>query len=80
LANQPVYGKIFLMAELKGRVKQLKSISCEEGKVTERYGSTVAIKEVELDVVQKDNLIKGIEAQIEGLQDELDVHNATATI
>jgi len=69
LANQPVYGKIFLMAELKGRVKQLKSISCEEGKVTERYGSTVAIKEVELDVVQKDNLIKGIEAQIEGLQD-----------
>ena len=79
-ANQPVYGKIFLMAELKGRVKQLKAISCEEGKVTERYGSTVALKEVEIDIVQKDAMIKQLEDEIEKLQDELDVHNATATI
>ncbi len=79
-ANQPVYGKIFLMAELKGRVKQLKSISCEEGKVTERYGSIQSVKEVELDVVQKDAMIKQLEAEIEQLQDELDVHNATTNI
>ena len=79
-ANQPVYGKIFLMAELKGRVKNLKAISCEEGKVTERYGSTVAVKEVEMDIVQRDAMVKQLEAQIEQLQDELDVHNATTTI
>lgn len=79
-ANQPVYGKIFLMAELKGRVKQLKSISCEEGKVTERYGSIQSVKVVELDVVQKDAMIKQLEAEIEQLQDELDVHNATTNI
>ena len=80
LANQPVYGKIFLMAELKGRVKQLKGISCEEGKVTERYGSTVAVKEVELDIVQRDAMVKQLESDIEQLQDELDVHNATTLI
>lgn len=79
-ANQPVYGKIFLMAELKGRVKNLKAISCEEGKVTERYGSTVAVKEVEMDIVQRDAMVKQLEDEIEKLQDELDVHNATTTI
>ena len=79
-ANQPVYGKIFLMAELKGRVKNLKAISCEEGKVTERYGSTVAVKEVEIDIVQRDAMVKQLEDEIEKLQNELDVHNATTAI
>ncbi len=79
-ANQPVYGKIFLMAELKGKVKQLKGMSCEEGKVTERFGSIQSVKEVEINIAQKDQMIKDLENQIEGLQDELDVHNATTTI
>jgi hypothetical protein len=79
-ANQTVYDKIFLMAELKGRVKQLKSISCEEGKVTERYGSVQSVKEVELDITQRDALIKQLETEIEQLQDELDIHNATTNI
>lgn len=79
-ANAGVYGKIFRLAELKGRVKQLKGISCDEGKVTERYGSIVLQKEVELDVIQRDELIKQLETDIEQLQDELDVHNATTNI
>ena len=68
------------MAELKGRVKQLKAISCEEGKVNERYGSIVSVKEVELDITQRDAMIKQLEADIEQLQDELDIHNATTNI
>ena len=56
-ANQPVYSKIFLMAELKGRVEQLKAISCEEGKVTERYGSIQAVKEVEIDIVLRNKMV-----------------------
>ncbi len=79
-ANLPVYGKIFLMAELKGRVKNLKAMSCEEGKVTERYGSIQSVKEVEINIAQKDAMIKEVEEQIEKLQDELDVHNATTLI
>lgn len=79
-ANAPVYDKIFLMAELKVRAKLIKSMSCEEGKVNERYGSVVSVKEVEVNVTQKDQMVKDIEVQIEKLQDELDIHNATTKI
>lgn len=80
LANGPVYGKIFRLAELKGRAKQIAGIGCEEGKVTERYGSTVSIKEAEMNVIERDNLLRQLETEIEQLQDELDIHNATTTI
>jgi hypothetical protein len=76
-ANLPVYHLIFQMSELKNQIKQLKAIPVEEGKVTERYGSTTSIKEVEMDIAQRDNLVKTIEVQIENLQDQLDIHNST---
>ena len=79
-ANAPVYEKIFLMAELKTSAKMLKSLNCEEGKVTERYGSSVSIKSVELNIVDRDVMLKSIEEEIEKLQDELDTHNATTHI
>jgi hypothetical protein len=79
-ANAPVYDKIFLMAELKGRVKFLKSIPVDEGKVTERYGSIITNKEVELNVAERNAMIKGLEVEIEELQEQLDLHNATTTI
>lgn len=79
-ANQPVYDKIFLMAELKGMVKQLKGLPCDEGKQSERYGTVVSVKVVEIDIVRKNEMIKELEAKIEQLQDVLDVHNATTNI
>jgi len=79
-ANQPVYGQIFLMSELKGMVKELKKIPTEEGKSSDRYSSVVSVKEVELNIVDIQNYVIGLEAQIEELQDKLDVHNATAEI
>ena len=79
-ANQPVYAKIFELAELKGLVKELKKVPTEEGKVNERYGSVVSVKEVELNVVDIDNTIKSIESKIEYIQNELDIHNATTQI
>lgn len=79
-ANQPVYDKIFALAELKGMIKELKKVSTEEGKVNERYGSVVSVKEVELNVTDIDAAVAVLESQIEGLQTELDVHNATTQI
>jgi hypothetical protein len=79
-ANQPVYGQIFLMSELKGMVKELKKIPTEEGKSSDRYSSVVSVKEVELNIVDIQNCVIGLEAQIEELQDKLDIHNATAEI
>ncbi len=79
-ANQPVYNQIFLLAELKGMVKELKKVPTEEGKVAERYGSVISVKEVELNIVDIQNYVVGLEAQIEDLQDTLDIHNATTEI
>jgi len=80
-ANGKVYDKIFLMAELKGKVNQLRRINTAEGKSYRGYGSTVAVNTiVQIDIVQLDNMVKAVEAQIEKLQDELDVHNATTSI
>jgi hypothetical protein len=76
LANAPVYDLIFQMSELKNQIKQLKSIPVEEGKVTERYGSVTTIKEVELNIAERDNIVKSLENKIEAIQDKLDTHNA----
>lgn len=79
-ANVPVYDKIFLMAELKTSAKLIKAMSCDEGKVTERYGSVASVKSAEINVKDRDLMIKNIESQIEMLQDELDIHNATTYV
>jgi len=75
-ANSGVYPQIFALSELKNVIKHIKSIPVDEGKVTERYGSITTIKEVELNIADRDNMIKSIEAQCEQLQDLLDTHNA----
>ena len=79
-ANQPVYEKIFLMAELKGKVKQLRGVSTEEGIVSSRYGSTQETKVAQVNAADMRTMIKNIEKQIETLQEELDVHNSVTQI
>jgi hypothetical protein len=79
-ANQPVYAKIFELAELKGLVKELKKVPTEEGKVAERYGSVISVKEVELNVVDIQNKVDVLSERIEELQNELDIHNANTQI
>lgn len=80
IANSQVYPQIFMMSELKGRVKQLKAMSVEEGKVTSRYGMQSETKEVEINIAQRNEMVKDLESVIERLQDELDTHNATTNI
>ncbi len=79
-ANQPVYAKIFELAELKGLVKELKKVPTEEGKIAERYGSVISVKEVELNVVDIQNKVDALSERIEELQNELDIHNANTQI
>jgi hypothetical protein len=80
LANAPVYDKIFRMAELKNRIKELKKIPTEEGKTEARYSSVVSVKEVEINIAQIDEMVQTLEARIEEIQAELDIHNATTQI
>ena len=83
MANQKVYSKIFRLSEYKGLVKYLRSIDCTEGKTNEsrRFGeSATIIKTTVFNQVEMDNLITYYEGEIEKIQEELDVHNATAHI
>jgi len=80
LANAPVYDKIFRMAELKNRIKELRKIPTDEGKVEARFSSVASVKEVEINIAQLDEMVQTLEARIEEIQAELDVHNATTQI
>ena len=76
VANAPIYGKIFRLSELKSSIKYLSSLNCTEGKESNRYGATEArILEVEIDIVERDNMVKVMEAEIDKIQDELDYFN-----
>ena len=79
-ANAPVYDKIFQMAELKGIIKELKKMDVSEGKQTERYGSVVSVKEVEMNVIERDDKVKEYESEVERIQNELDIHNSNTSI
>lgn len=79
-ANASVYEKIFQMAEIKGIIKELKKMDVSEGKQDSRYGSVVSVKEVEVNVVERDAIVKEYEAEVERIQNELDIHNSNTNI
>jgi hypothetical protein len=82
-ANGKVYHKIFTLAELKGKVKQLKALPVDEGKVpasSYRLSNSVDVKEVEINIVDRDDMVRQLEARIQNIQDELDTHNARTRI
>lgn len=81
-ANLPVYDKIFELSELKSQVKLLKSLNCSSGKTAGgRWGDGESvIKHAEINVVEKDKMVKNLETRIETLQDELDQWNHNTLI
>lgn len=80
-ANEPVYDKIFMLSELKNKAQQYKNISAIEGKQTNSYSKEEpVVYEVELNVKQIKDLVKGIEVLINEIQEELDTFNARTEI
>lgn len=76
VSNAPIYGKIFRLSELKSSIKYLSSLNCNEGKEPNRYGTTEPrILEVEIGIVERDNMVKIMEAEIDKIQDDLDYFN-----
>jgi hypothetical protein len=75
-ANSKVYDKIFRLAELKSIVKQLRGLDCSTGKQSSYRREEPVIKTSVISLLQRDEMIKSIEVEIEQLQEELDAHNA----
>jgi hypothetical protein len=82
-ANTPVYDKIFRLSELKSTISRLKSLDCTEGVSTDYYSrnrENPPVKTAEVSVVERDEMVKFMEGQIEDLQDILDNHNQNTEI
>lgn len=83
-ANAPVYDKIFRLSELKSVISNIKRLDCQSGIVHSRGGygsadSTITMT-TEVSIIERDQLVEKLEAEIEMLQDDLDRWNATTNI
>lgn len=82
-ANGPVYHHIFRLSELKSMITRIKNLDCNEGIVQDYYSrnrETPAVKETEISIVERDEMVKHMEGQIEEIQDILDNHNQITNI
>jgi hypothetical protein len=82
-ANAPVYKYIFRLSELKSMIARIKNLDCNEGIVQDYYSrnrETPTVKETEISIVERDNMIKDMETAIESIQDVLDNHNQITEI
>lgn len=82
-ANAPIYHHIFRLSELKSTIARIKNLDCNEGIVQDYYSrnrETPAIKETEISIVERDEMVKHMEGQIEEIQDILDNHNQITQI
>jgi hypothetical protein len=82
-ANTPVYDKIFRLSELKSTISRLKTLDCTEGVSSDYYSrnrENPPVKYAEITVVERDEMVKFMEGQIEDLQDILDNHNQITEI
>jgi len=82
-ANAPIYKYIFRLSELKSTIARIKNLDCNEGIVQDYYSrnrETPAVKETEISIVERDNMVKDMETAIESIQDVLDNHNQITNI
>ena len=82
-ANGPVYQHIFRLSELKSTIARIKNLDCNEGIVQDYYSrnrETPAVKMTEISIVERDEMVKHMENQIEEIQDILDNFNQITEI
>jgi hypothetical protein len=77
-----MFEKIFEMSELKSNIKALQKLDCTEGKSNrDRYRmESELVLTSEVSLVERNEIIKGMEDRIEELQDEMDVFNSNTEI
>jgi hypothetical protein len=82
-ANGTVYHHIFRLSELKSMITRIKNLDCNVGNVQDYYSrnrETPLVKESEISIVERDEMVKHMEGQIEEIQDILDYHNQITEI
>lgn len=83
IANAPVYDKIFRLSELKSTITRIKNLDCTEGVSNDYYSrnrENPPVKTAEISIIERDEMVKHMEEQIETIQDILDTHNQNTQI
>lgn len=83
-ANVKVQEKIFRLSELKSIIAQLKRLDCTDGKISTASGrrrfyseeDSAVNKVAAISIVERDQMVKKYEDEIEKLQEELDLFNS----
>lgn len=82
-ANAPVYDKIFRLSELKSTITRIKNLDCTEGVSNDYYSrnrENPPVKTAEISIIERDEIVKHMEEQIETIQGILDTHNQNTHI
>lgn len=80
-ASLPVAIIIYRMGELKSLVVMLRSLNCNGGIETDRYGSGTPLSyNVSMKQKDRDATVQETEQEISSLQDELDIFNGKTEI
>lgn len=82
LTSEPIRSKIFMLSELKTSLTRLSSLNTTEGQIkqTSYAGNSTLTYKVDIDEVEKQSIIKQYQDEIERIQDEIDVFNATTEL
>jgi hypothetical protein len=81
IANRPILDKIFKISELRSLTSFVKDLTIKEGKYKEAYSSSDALVwDSEIGYKEKDQLIRGLEKEIDQLQSEVDAFNFATTV
>jgi len=68
------------MSELKSYITHLKLVSTKDGYVKDRYDNSVLNMEAVIKTIEIDALLEKKEAEIEKIQEELDIFNHQTSI
>jgi hypothetical protein len=78
LANGPILNKIFRLSELKNLASKMKYWDCDNERTID--SGIISFSYPEITVLERDQLLEGIENEIESIQDELDAFNQKTII
>lgn len=79
-ANEPIQKKIFLLSELKSKITGLRYISTARESRTNPSTYEVSYAELQINKKEMDEMISSIQKEINALQDDIDLFNATNKI
>jgi hypothetical protein len=83
-ANAPMYDRIFRLSELKSVISKMKGVDCNHGPVLSRggYGTPSETHQIVavIQVIERDQIVEKLEAEIEMIQEELDRWNVITEI